>query len=108
MGPERFFKGLIKSFAVKYKLFLDDGTPVRATADLTIVEVPDEPNGQNPTSAGATGLRSHTVLPGETLDLIAFRELGSARQWQHIAETNGIDDPWLLVAGSRLVIEPPE
>ena len=107
-GRERFFKGLIKSFAVKYKLFLDDGTPVRATADLTIVEVPDEPDGQNPTSAGATGLRSHTVLPGETLDLIAFRELGSARQWQHIAETNGIDDPWLLVAGSRLVIAPPE
>ena len=107
-GRERFFKGLIKSFSVKYTMFLEDGTPARATADLTIVEVPDEPDAQNPTSAGASGLRSHTVLPGETLDLIAFRELGSAGQWQHIAETNGIDDPWLLPAGSRHVIAPPE
>ncbi len=107
-GRVRFFKGIIESLSIKYTMFLPDGTPVRATADLTIVEVPDDAGSQNPTSAGATGLRSHTVLPGETLDLIAFRELGSARQWQHIAETNGIDDPWLLVAGSRLVIAPPE
>lgn len=107
-GREKFFKGLIKSLGIKYTMFLPDGTPVRATADLNIVEVPDEPEGQNPSSIGTTGLSSHTVLPGETLDLIAFRELGSARQWQHIAETNGIDDPWALVPGSRLVIAPPE
>jgi nucleoid-associated protein YgaU len=107
-GRQTYIKGFIKSLSVKFTMFLPDGTPARATADLTIVEVPDEPDSQNPSSIGTTGLRSHTVLPGETLDLIAFRELGSARQWQHLAETNGIDDPWALVPGSRLVIAPPE
>lgn len=107
-GREKLFKSIVKSIDVKYTMFLEDGMPVRATAKVQLVEVPDEPGGQNPTSAGAPGLRSHMVLPGETLDLIAHRELGSATEWKHIAETNGLDDPWRLVPGQRLVIVPPE
>ena len=41
-------------------------------------------------------------------DLIAFRELGAAHHWRHIAESNGIDDPWALRPGQRLVVGPPE
>jgi nucleoid-associated protein YgaU len=107
-GREKLFKSFVKSLDVKYTMFTADGTPVRATAKVKLVEVPDEPGGQNPTSVGAPGLRSHMVLPGETLDLIAYRELGSANRWRHIAETNGLDDPWRLAPGQRLVIVPPE
>ena len=70
--------------------------------------MPPELGKQNPTSGGEPGLRSHLVLPGETLDLIAYRELGSAQHWRHIAERNGIDDPWALRPGQRLLVAPPE
>ena len=107
-GRETLFKSVIKSLDTTYTLFHPDGRPARAKIKVSLDEVPDEPGGQNPTSGGERGLRSHLVLPGETLDLIAYRELGAAQHWKHIAETNGIDDPWALRPGQRLVVAPPE
>ena len=107
-GRETLFKSFIESLNVTYTLFHPDGRPARAKIAVTIVEVADEPEGQNPSSRGARGRGSHVVLPGETLDQIAHRELGAAQHWKHVAETNGIDDPWALRAGQRLVIEPVE
>ena len=105
-GQETLFKSIITSLKTTYTLFHPDGRPARAKVKVALEEVPDEPSGQNPTSGGEPGHRSHLVLPGETLDLIAYRELGDARHWKHVADTNGIDDPWSLHAGQRLVIAP--
>ena len=105
-GHETLFKSIVSSIDVTYTMFHPDGRPARAKIKVSLEEVPDAPAGQNPTSGGERGLRSHTVLPGETLDLIASRELGSARHWKRIAETNGIDDPWALRPGQRLAIAP--
>jgi nucleoid-associated protein YgaU len=105
-GNETLFKSLVSSVDVTYTMFHSDGRPARAKIKVSLEEVPDSPAGQNPTSGGERGLRSHTVLPGETLDLIAYRELGDAARWHHIAETNGLDDPWALRPGQRLAIVP--
>ena len=105
-GNETLFKSLVSSVDVTYTMFHPDGRPARAKVKVSLEEVPDQPSGQNPTSGGERGLRSHMVLPGETLDLIAYRELGDAARWHHIAETNGLDDPWSLRPGQRLAIVP--
>ena len=107
-GRETLFKSIIKSLDATYTMFHPDGRPARAKVKISLEEVPDEAAAQNPTSGGLPGLRSHMVLPGETLDLIAYRELGRANLWRHLAETNGVDDPWALRPGQRLVIAQPE
>jgi hypothetical protein len=102
------FKAVITSMTQKYTLFLPTGTPVRATVDVTFQQIEEEGRfpGQNPTSAGAQGRRTHVVAAGESLDWIAYQELGDSKAWRRLAETNGIVDPTALVPGSVLVVEP--
>jgi nucleoid-associated protein YgaU len=46
----------------------------------------------------------HTVQAGEELDLLAFRYGGKARLWWLIADVNGIDFPFDIEPGTRLLI----
>lgn len=46
----------------------------------------------------------HTVQAGEDLDLLAFRYGGKARLWWLIADINGLDFPFELEPGMRLLI----
>lgn len=107
-GTQTQFRGVLTKIDTSYTLFHPDGTCARAEVAIALDEIPEEQPAQNPTSGGFSGRRSHTVLPGETLDLIAYRELGRADHWQALAEMNGIDNPWALQAGQRLVIARPE
>jgi nucleoid-associated protein YgaU len=107
-GKTVLFKSVITSLKVNYTLFHADGRPARAKVTIELQEVKDDPGAQNPTSAGDAGRRSHMVMPGETLDLISYMELGNPQHWRHIAELNGIDNPFALRAGQQLVIAEPE
>jgi hypothetical protein len=101
------FKAVVAQISQKFTLFLPDGTPVRATLDVTFRQVEDEglyPK-QNPTSGGVPGHRTHTLKEGESLDWIAAQEYGAAAHWRFIAEVNGIDNPFHLQPG--LVIQLP-
>ena len=104
------FNAVVTQMNQNFNLFLQNGTPVRATVDLTMQEVEDEKAkpGQNPTSGGASGRRTHVVEAGETLDIIAFAELGDAAAWRSIADMNSIYDPLNLRPGSVLVVDPEE
>jgi hypothetical protein len=106
LGP--LFRAVITQFDVQYTMFFPNGVPARATITIALKEVKEEPPRQNPTSGGDGGRRSHRVLPGETLDLIAFLELGSASKWTHLAQINGIDNPFTLRPGELLVVTNPE
>jgi hypothetical protein len=102
------FKAVVANINQKFTLFLPDGTPVRATLDVTFRQVEDEglyPK-QNPTSGGVAGHRSHTLKEGETLDILAAQEYGSAAFWRYIADVNGIDDPQRLRPGDVLALPP--
>lgn len=102
------FKAVITQMTQKFTLFLPTGTPVRATVDVTFQQIEDEGRfpGQNPTSGGNAGRRTHVVEAGETLDLIAHQELGDSRLWRHLADANRITDPLALAPGTVLVVEP--
>lgn len=96
----------LESLSVQYTLFLEDGTPVRATADLGLKQAVDEKEqpGTNPTSGGEGGEHVWVVQPMDRLDLIAYHEFADASMWRLIADVNGITDPRKIKAGQRLII----
>ncbi len=104
------FKAVVTSMTQRFTMFLEDGTPTRATVDLTLKQAHDPGKfpAQNPTSGGVAGHRTRVVQQRETLDFIAAEEYGEARHWRHIAEANGIDNPLRLRPGTRLALPPLE
>lgn len=105
-GGNWHFKAAVTSLSVRYTLFREDGTPVRATANVTFQEAED-PNlqkGTNPTSYAEPGYKRREVRPYDSLPLIAFEEYGDASHWRRIAEANQIDDPSSIKPGQILAI----
>lgn len=107
-GGNWHFKSVITSLTIRYTLFRSDGTPVRATANVTLQEAADEKDlpGTNPTSFSEPGHRRREVRPKDTLAMIAFEEYGDSGQWRLIAEANAIADPLGLEEGQVLAIPP--
>jgi len=105
-GSTWSFDAVIASINQKFSLFLPDGTPVRATLDVTFQQIKDAKlfPGQNPTSGGTGGERVWTVHEGDTLAWIAYKELGDSKDWRRIAEENGLDRVRDLAAGQVLRI----
>ncbi|MFJ8922330.1 LysM domain-containing protein [Streptomyces sp. LamerLS-316] len=98
------FDGVMSSLSVSYTLFDVDGKPLRATCALSVEEASVDPAGQNPTSGARSARSTHTVVAGDSLALLAWREYGDATAWRVIAEANDIDDPMTLVPGTELVV----
>jgi nucleoid-associated protein YgaU len=107
-GQHWSFKAAITSLSVKYTLFREDGTPVRATADVKFQEVEDEADkaGTNPTSYAEAGQKRRIVEPRSTLAQIAFEEYGDPKYWRAIAEHNRLVDPLDIHPGQVLSIPP--
>ena len=107
-GKAWSFKAVVTDVSQKFTLFQSDGTPVRATLDVTFRQVEDEglyPR-QNPTSGGGEGRKLRVVREGERLDWIATTEYGDPTLWRLIAEQNEMDDPLMLEPGQVLAIPP--
>lgn len=98
------FRAYVKSVSVKYLLFDPSGKPLRATANVTLEEVPVPPKKQNPTSGAIQGRRSHLLAEGDTLASIAWTEYEDATLWRGIADFNRIDDPLRIRPGQSILI----
>ena len=105
-GEFSSFKAILAKLQVKFTFFADDGTPLRATADVTLKQYEDEEAwaAQNPTSGTRNPHTVHRVRRGDTLDRIAAIQYGDSTQWRQIAEANGVIDPLDLPPGTDLVI----
>ncbi|MBP6472616.1 MAG: LysM peptidoglycan-binding domain-containing protein [Chloroflexi bacterium] len=100
------FVAVITQMTQKFTLFKNDGTPVRATVDVTFTQhkdVNDYPN-QNPTSGGGPIRRVWSVVVGDRLDTIATAVYGDATKWRQIADYNHITNPLAIRPGTRLTI----
>ena len=97
-------KFFLKTVNAKYVLFKPDGTPVRASATITLEEVPEDPPKQNPSSGARESRRSHLMGAGDSLHSVAWREYGDASLWRGIAAFNEIDDPLRVAAGTRILV----
>lgn len=102
------FLAYVSSVTAKYTVFTAAGLPVRAVCTVTLEELAAEPGGQNPTSGGLAPRRVHTVVDGDTLPSIAYREYGDASMWRAVARANGIDDPLRLRSGTDLLLPSVE
>jgi nucleoid-associated protein YgaU len=107
-GSTMSFTAVMKSVSAKYTMFRADGTPTRAVCTVTLEELPNETPRQNPTSGGIAARRTHTVVAGDSLPLIAYREYGDPGLWRALANANAIDDPLRLRSGLRLLIPPAD
>ena len=107
-GALTSFTAYISSVSVKYTLFSAGGLPIRGTATVNIEEIAGEQKGQNPTSGGLAARTVHTVVAGDSLPAIAWREYGDPTLWRPIARRNHIDDPMRLRAGTALLIPAAE
>jgi len=107
-GSAWSFEAVVTSINTNFTLFKEDGTPTRATVDLSLKQAKDPGRfpAQNPTSGGIAGHKRHVVQQSETLDYIAAEEYGNSSYWREIAKANGIDDPMRLRAGMILTLPP--
>jgi len=107
-GTTWSFKAVITDITQKFTLFRYDGTPVRATLDVTFLQAKEEMKfpGQNPTTISRPGFKRRVVKEGETIDWIAYDEYGDSAMWRFIAETNNLDNPRRLRPGQELAIAP--
>jgi len=105
-GRNWAFEAVITSLKQQFTLFLNDGTPVRATVDVTFQQMRDTSQlaPQNPTSGGVGGERVWHVNAGDTLSWIAYREYGDATKWRLIADANRLTHVRELTPGTILVI----
>jgi hypothetical protein len=106
LAQHKFF---LKQVTAKYVLFRDTGEPIRATADIQLQEIPDEPGRTNPTSGALHARSTHTMAEGDSLQSVANREYGNPNLWRGLAAFNGIDDPLRVGPGMHILIpSPPE
>jgi hypothetical protein len=101
------FQGFLSSVSARYTLFRVDGTPIRATCNIRLEELPAEARRQNPTSGTRPGMRVHVLTEGETLHSVAWAEYRQARYWRGLAAFNDIDDPMRVEPGSTLLLPSP-
>ena len=102
------FQAVVTSLSTSFTLFREDGTPTRATVDVTLKQSKDPGRfpAQNPTSGGIAGHKRHVVQQHESLDYIAYQEYGESRHWRHIADANGLADPMRVRPGTVLQLPP--
>ncbi|WP_438033295.1 CIS tube protein [Sorangium sp. So ce204] len=102
-GAFTLFQGVLQQASRTYLLFLDDGTPVRATMSCTFVEHPGRPLVSDEQHSPDVA-KKHVVRPGDTLMGIAAALYGDRSAWRRIAEANRIDDPRRISPGQTLTI----
>lgn len=97
----------LSRMTVNFKLFKPDGTPLRAEADCTFEEVIDTTKLaaiENKQSPDLTHIR--TVIEGDTLPLLCYREYGDSKYYYQVAQVNGISDFKKLVPGMKIIFPP--
>jgi len=111
-GTFTSFKAVCSRLNVQFTMFKPDGTPIRATAALTLIQVEKDPRSgqgtpakaQNPTTRATERMRVHIVRAGDSLQSIAYAHYKDPGRWRVIAHANGIDDPLSLESGTELSV----
>jgi hypothetical protein len=104
-GTWTFFEGVVEKLEHEYTLFMEDGTPVRATSKCTFKEYRDNPRDQAQQKRQSSDVAKHWVVKrGETVSSIAGEEYGDPALWRIIADHNDLDDPFDLEPGTALLL----
>jgi len=99
------FKCVLESVGQRFTMFLEDGTPVRATLTVSFKEY-QEVNIEIRKGLFIGPPTIRNIVEGETLSKIAGNVLGDPSAWREIAELNNIDNPLKLIPGNQLIVPP--
>jgi hypothetical protein len=99
------FQGVITNVTQKFTMFLDTGTPVRATLNVTFKswESKSEQLKKIPRES-ADRTKQKMLKQGEQLWMLAADEYENPSMWRAIANANGIDNPRILQSGKKIVV----
>jgi phage protein U len=99
------FPCIIERATKRFTMFLPDGTPVRATLNITLKEYKEfETQVKEISLQSADRTKTRQVKQGDSLWFIAAKEYGNPALWRYIAEANSIDNPRVLKPGMELII----
>jgi hypothetical protein len=103
------FKAVIEKLSQRFTMFLPDGTPVRATLNVSFKQFkPLAEQLIDPRRKSADKTKRRVVAADDSIWLLANREYGNPREWRLIARQNRIADPRAIRPGAVLVIPPLE
>jgi nucleoid-associated protein YgaU len=101
------FKAIFEKLSRKITLFQPDGTPARATLNVSFKEYKTLPELVNePRRMSADKSKRRVIVGNDHLWLMAAREYGDPALWRRIAEHNDIDDPRDVAAGDWVTVPP--
>lgn len=99
------FKGIVTNVKEAYTMFLSDGTPVRAHADITFKSLQDADMAKRQAPFESPDRTKTRVLhEKEQLWNYAWQEYGDPRKWRVIAEANHIMNPLEIKAGTKITL----
>jgi nucleoid-associated protein YgaU len=103
-GVFDIFTGVLISLHQRFTLFLNDGTPVRATLTCDFTEVGTQGQARATELHSADVAKTRQVRRYDTLQSLAAEEYGDPARWRPIATANGIVNPRHLQPGTVLTI----
>ena len=107
-GPLQF-TAIIERISQRFTMFLNNGTPVRATLAVGFKEYrPLKRQLEDPRTQSADLSTSLEFAVDDSLWAIAHREYGEVRFWRQIAAYNDIDTPRRIAPGTQLILPPLE
>ena len=84
---------VLESYAIDYKMFRPNGTPLRATLTLKLREhMSDQSRKLVENKSSPDVQHMHEVIGGDRLGLLAHRYYGDAGLHLRVAEANGLDN----------------
>ena len=101
------FPGKLTNLALSYTMFQANGTPIRAQAEIAVVEHIEESvrsSRENRQSPDVT--HRYEVKEGDTLPAIALKILGDVKYMYEVARANKISNIRKLKPGIQLYIPP--
>lgn len=107
-GPMEF-AAVIEKLGRKITKFHPDGTPARATLNVSFKEYRTlRQQLENPRRESADKTKRRVVVGRDSLWSIAAHEYDDANEWVRIAEANDLDDPREIRPGDWLKLPPME
>jgi nucleoid-associated protein YgaU len=103
-GTFDIFTGVFTSVRQRFTLFLEDGTPVRATLTCSLTGSATPGRARSAEMHSSDVVKTRQVRRTDTLQSIAAEEYNDPAQWRNIAKANGIINPRDLRPGTVLTI----
>lgn len=98
---------VLDSANVTYTMFAPDGRPLRAKMTVAVTESVDFSLKKKQLKFNSSDVsKSITVVAGDTLSLLCFKEYGDASLYSKIAEVNKLKNYRKLIPGMQLLFPP--